>query len=424
MRKKIIVVFLVATILLSIGTIATTLVYIGEIKTTATVLPANISSAVMGITKPDAVEVGEEFIVTIYIDPSEVVGGWEIYAFNFTQGMVNAIEVMPGDEWNNTLFDPGNIDNENGTITEIQTWTIGPSYNHTACEIYFEALQSGLCTFTFGNVDIMNETFENMNVTTIGSSINITEYIYPTAEIGMSAPDNADMAETFEVDIYIDPSKAVDEWEIDINFTKELIYITGITSGTEWPNISYGYIDNINGTITNIQSGMGTEPDYNHTAFTLNCIALQLGSCIFEFENIIIVATSMEPMNVTMYATETQINEVDIPQPPGSSGGCSPYTINGYVSYQGIPLNNAVVLITNNRTGESITYDTINTGLKTYSSLISRGFYQGNLGNMQMQWLPGDLIYVNATFYGIFSGSANFNIPSSGSLYSKNIYLV
>ena len=70
-----------------------------------------------------------------------------------------------------------------------------------------------------------------------------------------------------------------------------------------------------------------------------------------------------------------------------------------------------------------MTYDTINTGLKTYDSLISRGWYQGNIGNMQMQWFSGDLIYVNATFYSIFSGSANFIIPDVGSAYGIDVYL-
>jgi|GEM_PF-1649726 len=127
------------------------------------------------IPSENAVVLGDEFNITIYIDPTEPVGGWHIHQLNFTQGKVDATEVTPGLYWVD-LFDDGIIDNDLGMITDIQTWTIGPypDINHTACIINFTALQPGLCTFEIVSVQISDSGFEDLNVTTHTASIVVT----------------------------------------------------------------------------------------------------------------------------------------------------------------------------------------------------------------------------------------------------------
>jgi parallel beta-helix repeat protein len=119
--------------------------------------------------------IGEEFNITIYIDPTETVGGWEIFQLDFTQGQVNADEVTPGFYWEE-IFDPGDIDNDTGMITEIQSWTTGPypDSNHTACIINFTALEHGQCTFELISVQVDNSSSEIMDVITYDASIVIT----------------------------------------------------------------------------------------------------------------------------------------------------------------------------------------------------------------------------------------------------------
>jgi parallel beta-helix repeat protein len=132
------------------------------------------------IPSSDAVNVGDNFTATIYIDPVEPIGGWQIYEFNFTQGIVNVTEITPGSFWE-TNFDSGDIDNENGTITDIQTFSMGtyPDVNHTACMINFTALQLGICTFEIIRVDITDDNFEVIPVITHTAMIDVVDNMPP-----------------------------------------------------------------------------------------------------------------------------------------------------------------------------------------------------------------------------------------------------
>ena len=132
------------------------------------------------IPSSDTISVGEEFTTIIYIDPVEPIGGWQIYEFNFTQGIVNATEIIPGAFWE-TNFDPGDVDNENGTITDVQVWSLGPypDINHTACMINLTALQLGICTFEIMRVDITNDNFEDIPVIIHTAMITVVDNMPP-----------------------------------------------------------------------------------------------------------------------------------------------------------------------------------------------------------------------------------------------------
>lgn len=128
------------------------------------------------IPSKEVVLVGEEFNITVYIEPIEEVSGWQIYLLNFTQGTVNANEVTSGSYWSD-FFDPGQLDNDSGEITDIQTWTTGPypSSNHTACIIRFTALSTGVCEIKIEHVEITNYIFETMNLSIRNATVVVTK---------------------------------------------------------------------------------------------------------------------------------------------------------------------------------------------------------------------------------------------------------
>jgi hypothetical protein len=127
------------------------------------------------IPSSDTVNVGENFTATIYIDPVEPIGGWGLWQLNFTQGKANATEITAGIEWA-SFFDAGEIDNDNGTIVDVQSWTIGPypDYNHTACTISFTALEPGEFVIEIISVEVTNDLFQNIPVVTHNATITIT----------------------------------------------------------------------------------------------------------------------------------------------------------------------------------------------------------------------------------------------------------
>jgi len=149
----------------------------GDTSNVATVdITVNSVTTDMGlIPSMDTVAIGETFTVTIYLDPTEAVGGWSTDV-NFTQGLANATEVIPGSDWT-ASFDEGDIDNTTGTIIGIQTWTTGPypDTNHTACTISFIALQAGVCTIELTDIEVLAANFVDvLDVTTHAVTVTIT----------------------------------------------------------------------------------------------------------------------------------------------------------------------------------------------------------------------------------------------------------
>ena len=128
------------------------------------------------IPSDDTVSVGDEFYVTVYIAPTEEIGGWQIYFLNFSNEFVKSNEVIFGSFWQN-FSDPGKIDNDYGKITDIQTWTTGPypNTNHTACVIKFTAINPGVCEIKIEEAEITNQNFENINFSIVNTEVVIKE---------------------------------------------------------------------------------------------------------------------------------------------------------------------------------------------------------------------------------------------------------
>ncbi len=128
----------------------------GDSGTDSTIVTINEPQATVSlIPSKDVVEVGEDFTVDIFIDPELEVGGWEIYELVFSSGLIMVNDVVPGSFWT-SFFDPGVIDNIAGTITGIQTWSMGPypDMSHVACTLFCTAMDSDSCTFDITDMDI------------------------------------------------------------------------------------------------------------------------------------------------------------------------------------------------------------------------------------------------------------------------------
>jgi hypothetical protein len=131
------------------------------------------------ILSSPTVSTGNTFTATIYIDPAERVGGWEIYLFQFSHQYVNATTVTAGAIWSTGVFDPGLIHNDLGTITDIQATKFSvnpddyPNTNHTACTIDFTATNPGVCTFQLMTVEVDDMDFNALTVITVNATITV-----------------------------------------------------------------------------------------------------------------------------------------------------------------------------------------------------------------------------------------------------------
>jgi len=110
-------------------------------------------------------------------------------------------------------------------------------------------------------------------------------------------------------------------------------------------------------------------------------------------------------MAVSSYSAERS-SDVSI------AGQQQPYVVYGYVYYpNGTPAPNALVNVTNARTGEWITNYT-----------TSDGYYQIDLANLPSGYQDGDTIYINASKNGLI-GSNNTVVNSSSASVHVDIYL-
>ena len=129
----------------------------------------------MNVSVSGTVSVGETFDVTVYIDPTVAIGGWEI-SISYGASLLNAISISPGSEWT-TYFESGTIDNVFGTISSIQSWKTDsyPDTYHIACTITFQALQTGTCNIDISSATITDPSYNTLTLLTYGTSVIIED---------------------------------------------------------------------------------------------------------------------------------------------------------------------------------------------------------------------------------------------------------
>ncbi|RLF56887.1 MAG: hypothetical protein DRN27_08855, partial [Thermoplasmata archaeon] len=200
------------------------------------------------IPSENTIVLGDLFNITIFIDPVETIGGWEIFQLDFTQEQVDATEVTPGSYWID-YFDPGVINNDNGTITVIQSWTNDtfPDMNHTACIINFTALQPGVCTFEIVSAQVSNSDFLDINIITESVTISVTNPPVVYNEYPVDFSTDVERPPTILGLTVVDPDG--DFIDIYVKWIRNDYYHVGEEV------ILQSYIDAINGTYNFIPSG-------------------------------------------------------------------------------------------------------------------------------------------------------------------------
>jgi len=127
------------------------------------------------IASSNQVIVGQEFTLTLSMNPTEAIGGWSL-SLRFNQELIQATNVTPGIDWT-AFFNQGEINNLNGTIAEIQTWSTGPypTTNHTLCTIRLQAIHQGICHLSLEQVQVTNTSFQMIPVSSKNTTITILE---------------------------------------------------------------------------------------------------------------------------------------------------------------------------------------------------------------------------------------------------------
>ncbi len=142
---------------------------------TSNLVTAQQVSEISLIPSSTKVNVGEEFTVTLSMDPTEAIGGWSL-TFHFNQELAHATNITPGINWT-SYFSIGEINNLAGTITEMQTWSTGPyqTADYILCTIRLQAVHAGICQLSIEQVKITNISFEEIPVSFTNTTINIVD---------------------------------------------------------------------------------------------------------------------------------------------------------------------------------------------------------------------------------------------------------
>ncbi|MBE3121345.1 MAG: hypothetical protein IMZ53_07755 [Thermoplasmata archaeon] len=127
------------------------------------------------IPSSNQILVGQEFTLTLSINPTEAIGGWSL-SLRFNQALIQATNITPGIDWT-AFFNQGEINNLNGTIAEIQTWSTGPypTTTHTLCSIRFQAIYAGICHLSIEQVQVTNTSFQTIPVSSKNTTVTIVE---------------------------------------------------------------------------------------------------------------------------------------------------------------------------------------------------------------------------------------------------------
>ncbi len=135
------------------------LISLNIVGTTSADIQVSISPSTLQVDE------GQGFTLSVYVEPDVPISGCQ-FNLHFDSSLVNVTSVSEGDLLNqdgaNTIFDPGSIDNTQGTVINVFAVILGKSNVSTPgvfANISLVALnQSGICTFEMFNVVISNST--------------------------------------------------------------------------------------------------------------------------------------------------------------------------------------------------------------------------------------------------------------------------
>jgi parallel beta-helix repeat protein len=108
------------------------------------------------------------------------------------------------------------------------------------------------------------------------------------------------VGDTFDLDVYLDPTEEISQWEINMSFTPGVLNVTGVDSGPPWGTFfDPGVIDNESGTITFVQSQIPFPfIDEENVACTLHLKANKTGLALVGINHANVSNSSLQTIDI------------------------------------------------------------------------------------------------------------------------------
>ncbi|ETA67024.1 cohesin domain-containing protein [Methanolobus tindarius DSM 2278] len=140
------------------------------------------ATSVSVLPSVETVAPGEEFTLDVYIKPDTLVAGVQ-FDLNYDCSLVSIGSIEEGDFLSSTdspvMFNPGNIDNDEGVTTEIYGTLImgdGTSDEGTFCTIKLKASEeTGTCQIRIENIILGDNQGDEIDAVTYDALISISE---------------------------------------------------------------------------------------------------------------------------------------------------------------------------------------------------------------------------------------------------------
>jgi len=123
----------------------------------------------------DTIYLGDSFQVTFQINVTQSIGGWEL-SFSYDPLKLQVTQITAGAYWV-AMFDEGSIDQSNGSVSSIQSWSTGPypDNNHILFNITFDTLQDGFTEINIQDINVTTPTLEFIMVEPMELLINVID---------------------------------------------------------------------------------------------------------------------------------------------------------------------------------------------------------------------------------------------------------
>jgi PKD repeat protein len=167
--------------------------------------------SIVGITVSSSmIPIHTIFPVSVYIDPTEAVGGWKVDV-TYPSDRLNISSVSLGRWWRNATFSSLGDTSIPGILRGVQACCNSnytyPDINHTGFIIDFESIAPGFCEITVCDVTVTNTSFNVLPVSTRNVSVRINQYPVALNDTKTTLEDNALLIDVLENDYDLEDDK-------------------------------------------------------------------------------------------------------------------------------------------------------------------------------------------------------------------------
>ncbi|SDF79950.1 Cohesin domain-containing protein [Methanolobus vulcani] len=143
---------------------------------------ASAATSVSILPSVETVAPGEQFTLDVYVRPDTQVAGLQ-FNLEFDSSLLNIESIEEGDFFSSTgspvMFNPGTIDNDGGTATQIYGTLImgdGTSDEGTFCSIVMKASEeTGTSQIRIENIVVGDDKGDELNAVTYDSMVSISD---------------------------------------------------------------------------------------------------------------------------------------------------------------------------------------------------------------------------------------------------------